>query len=320
MRRRDFLGLLGGAAAAWPLAARGQRRERVARIGFLGNAVRKPYLDEFLAGLRDLGWVEGANLHVEYRISDGDQSRLPGFAAELTALDVDVIVTSGAAIYAARATATIPIVVIAAPDLVAMGLAASLAHPGGNITGLTTFLPQLIGKQLEILHAVAPSLTRAGFVMYRGSPINAELLHAASVAAEALGVQLRPIEIGGVGEFESAFPPAAPETIGGFVTTNDPFFGFNAAAVAAIAEKRRLIWIAPGAAAQGALIGYGVDYAAMYRHAAVFIDKILKGAKPGDIPIERPTKFRTVVNLKTAKALGVEIPPLLLAGADEVIE
>jgi putative ABC transport system substrate-binding protein len=291
----------------------------VARIGFLGNAVVKQRLDEFLAGLRDLGWVEGANLHVEYRLSDGDQSRLPAFAAELVALGVDVIVTSGAAIYAARATATIPIVVIAAPDLVAMSLAASLAHPGRNVTGLTTFLPQLIGKQLEILHAVAPSLTRAGFVMYRGSPINAELLHAASVAAEALGVQLRPIEIGGAGEFESALPPAAAETIGGFVTTNDPFFGFNAAAVAAIAEKRRLIWIAPSAA-QGALIGYGVDYAAMYRHAAVFIDKILKGAKPGDIPIELPTKFRTVVNLKTAKAIGIEIPPMLLALADEVIE
>jgi putative tryptophan/tyrosine transport system substrate-binding protein len=322
MRRREFIGLLGGAAAAWPLAARAQSRDRIARIGFLFIAPRNPYVDEFLAGLRDLGWVEGANLHVEFRSSDGDDSRLPALAAELAALNVDVIVTTGTGVFAARrATAAIPIVTAATTDVVALGLVASLAHPGGNITGQTFFLPQFIAKRLEFLKAVAPLLTRVGFVMYRGSPANADLLRAASAAAEALGVELRPIEIGGVGEFESAFPPAASEPITGFVTTDHPLINFNAAALAAIAEKRGLRWIgAPINATQGALIGYGVDFAPMFRHAAVFVDKILKGAKPGEIPIEQPTKFKTVVNLKTAKALGVEIPPLLLAGADEVIE
>jgi putative ABC transport system substrate-binding protein len=321
MRRREFF-MLAGAAAVLPFAARAQQSKRLPRIGLILPQPRAPEVDEFLAGLRDLGWVDGETMHVEYRSAEGDDARLPALAAELVDMNVDVLVTAGSGVFAARrATATIPIVVAAAPDVVVLGFAVSLAHPGGNLTGQTFFLPQLIAKRLENLKAVAPSLTHAGVVMYRGSGANADVMRVVSVAAEALRVEVRPIELGGVGEFERAFPAAPSEPIGGFVTTDHTLFLFNADTLSAIAQKRGLPWIgAPSAAAHGALIGYGVDFLAMFRSSAVFVDKILKGAKPADIPIEQATKFSTIVNLKTAKALGVEIPAVLLAGADEVIE
>jgi putative ABC transport system substrate-binding protein len=322
MRRREFIGLLGG-AAAWPLRARAQQQDRIARIGYLyplppDGAV----YDEFRAGLRDLGYVEGKNLRIESRYSEGHSDRLPGLTAELIDLKVDVIVTSGEGLYAAaRITKTVPIVMAAAADVVAMGLVASLAHPGGNITGETILVPELIAKRLEFLKQAVPSMTRAGLLMPRDSPATGNALSVISGAAKALKVELRPVMVSDAGEIESAIARAVDEQIGGLVLTDGvPFIGL-VAEIAAIAQRLRLASSGgPGFAASGGLIGYGVYFRPMFRHAATFVDKILKGAKPGDIPIEQPTKFKTLINLKTAKALGIEIPTTLLASADEVIE
>jgi putative ABC transport system substrate-binding protein len=321
MRRREFF-TLAAAAAALPFAAHAQQSKQIPRVGLLLPRPRNSDVDEFLTGLRDLGWIEGETVHVEYRSAEGDDARLPALAAELVKMNVDVLVTTSSGVFAAHhATTVLPTVVMAAPDLVAMGLVVSLAHPGGNLTGQTFFLPQLIAKRLEFLKAVAPSLIRAGIVMYRGSEANADVMRVLSIAAEALRVELRPIEIGSPGEFESAFSPAPSEPIAGFVTTDHPLFLLGADAISAIARKRGLPWIgAPLAATHGGLIGYGVEFGEMYRHAAVFVDKILRGAKAGDIPIEQATHFHTVVNLQTAKALKLDIPANLLASADEVIE
>jgi putative ABC transport system substrate-binding protein len=320
MRRREFVAL-AGAAAALPFAARAQPSKRVPRIGLLLPGLRTPILDEFLGGLRDLGWIDGETVHADYRFAEGDDARLPALAAELVGENVDILVTSASGVYPARrASSTIPIVVIVAPDLGAFGVA-SLSHPGGNLTGQTFFLPQLVAKRLEILKTIMPSLSRAGVVMYRGSGANADVMRVASVAAAGLKLELRPIELASLDELESAFPPPSSEAIGGFVTTDHTLFQTNDDILSAMAKKRGLAWIgAPLSATHGGLLGYGVDFAALYRHAAVFADKILKGAKPGDIPIEEATKFKTIVNLKTAKALGLDIPPNVLASADEVIE
>jgi putative ABC transport system substrate-binding protein len=321
MHRRAFINLVS-AAAVWPIAARAQQ-SKIPRVGLFLPPPRNSDVDAFLAGLRDLGWVEGENIHVEYRDAGGDDSRLPALAAELVALNVDVLVTgSTPGIFAARrATTTIPIVVIAGGDLVAMGLAARLARPGGNITGQTNFFPELQAKRLELLKNATPSMTRAGVLMVRGGQSSSYYyLSLVEAAGRALNVALRPIEVGALGEIEGALS-AGSEPIDGVVINDHPLFVTNPSEVASIVQKLRLpSSAAPQIATHGGLLGYGVDYAAMFRHASVFVDKILKGAKPADIPIEQATKFTTVVNLKTAKALGLDIPPLLLASADEVIE
>ncbi len=329
MRRREFIGLVGG-AAAWPLAAAAQAPERSFRIGWLGNTDAREWAEwrgrEFREGLRDLGYIEGKNLRFELRFAEGDSSRLPALASELAALNVDVIVTHGGGVFAARqATSTIPIVFAAGG---AEGLVSSLAHPGGNITGSTFFSEELLAKRLEMLKEIAPSLARAGLPLLRAK-LPAErsqmtlMIETVRAAAEALKIEVFPIEVNGPEEFESAFATWDEKRIGGLIITDDAQFNTNSAAgaIAALAAARRLPTVGRlELAKNGGLLGYGVDLAPMYRRAAFFVDKILKGAKPGDIPIERATKFHTVVNLKTARAIGVEIPPLLLAGADEVIE
>jgi putative ABC transport system substrate-binding protein len=318
MRRRELLALVS-AATTLPFAAWAQPSTRVPRIGILLPGARNSYLDEFIAGLRDLGWIDGDTLHLDYRFAVGDDARLPALAAELVGANVDLLVTSASGVYPARrATSTVPIVVIVAPDVVALG-AASLSHPGGNLTGQTFFLPQLIAKRLEILKTIVPSLNRAGLLMYRGSGANADVIRVASLAAAGLKLELRPIELASLDEFESAL--STSEAFGGFVTTDHTLFQSNEETLSAIAKQRGLPWIgAPLSATHGGLLGYGVDFAALYRHAAVFVDKILRGAKPGDIPIEEATKFQTIVNLKTAKALGLDMPATVLASADQVIE
>ena len=331
MRRREFIGLVGG-AAAWPLAAAAQAPERSFRIGWLGNTDAREWAEwrgrEFREGLRDLGYIEGKNLRFELRFSEGDSSRLPALAGELAALNVDVIVTHGGGVFAARqATSTIPIV-FAAGGL-AEGLVSSLAHPGGNITGSTFFYQELLAKRLEMLDEIAPSLARVGLQLLR-TKLPAErsqmtlLIETVRAAAEALKIEVFPIELNGPEEFESAFATWDEKRIGGLIITDDAQFNTNSAAgaIAALAAARRLPTVGRlELAKNGGLLGYGVDLAPMYRRAAFLVDKILKGvAKPGDIPIERATTFHTVVNLKTAKAIGVDIPPLLLALADEVIE
>lgn len=323
MNRREFITLVGG-ALAWPSGARAQQAKRVARIGLFLVPPRNLEVEAFLAGLRDLGWIEGDNIHVEYRDAGGDDSRLPALAAELVALDVDVLVTATfqAILAAHRATAKIPTVMIVGPDLVPLGLAASMAHPGGNITGQTFFLTELAAKRLEILASLMPSMTRAGVLLQRGNPLNDSTMSAMTTAAQALKVELRPIEIDVPGDLESALSVVGSTSIDGLVITEANAFVTNSSLVAAIVDKCRVPSIAaPILASRGAtLVGFGVDFTAMFRRSAVFVDKILKGANPADIPIEQPTKLKTIVNLKTAKALGVEIPPAVLLRADEVIE
>lgn len=323
MKRREFITLVGG-ALAWPMLARAQQAKRIARIGLFLPPPRNLEVDAFLGGLRDLGWVEGENVHVEYRDAGGDDSRLPALAGELVALDVDVLVTATTAgiLAAHRATTRIPTVMVVGPDLVTLGLAASLAHPGGNITGQTFFLTELAAKRLEILASLAPSMTRVGVLLQRGAPQNDSTISAMTSAAQALKMELRPIEVGVPGDLESALSVVGSTPMDGLVITDTNVFLTNQSVVAAIVDKCRVPSIAaPIVASRGAaLVGYGVDFTAMFRRATVFVDKILRGANPADIPIEQPTQFKTVINQKTAKALGVEIPTSLLLRADEVIE
>ncbi len=323
VRRREFIGLAGG-AVAWPFAAAAQAPERIVTIGYLGITNARQWTEgvgrEFWEGLRDLGYIEGKNLRFEFRYADGYDSRLPALASELAALNVDVIVTHSSGVHAARqATSTIPIVAATAGDIVASRLVSSLAHPGGNITGLTNFAPELLAKRLQMLKDIAPSLARAGLLLHATELRSSHTKEVVRVAAEALKVELFVIEASGRDEFESAFTTCDDKRIGGLVSSdNTPF---ATAAIAALAATRRLPSLGSlELAKNGGLAGYGVDFARMYRRAAIFVDKILKGADPGDLPIERATKFRTIVNLKTAKSIGIDIPLLLLAGADEVIE
>ena len=326
MRRRQFIALLGGAAAAWPLAARAQQSARLARVGYLTLVPTAPSrnYDAFQEGLRDLGYVEGRNLHIEYRSTEGDEGRLPALLAELIGLNVDVIVTYANGVTAAlHATTTIPIVMAVGADLVAMGVVANLAHPGRNVTGSTFFFPELMAKRLELLKELSPSMTRAGalFLFRREDNASANVLQVMETTAKALKLGLRPIEVRGPNEFESAFSTWADEHIGGFVMSDHGLLNANAAMIAALAAKHRLPSIGPlELPANGGLMGYGVNFPDLFRRAAYFVDMILKGARPGDIPIEQATRFKSVVNLKTAKALGLDVPATLLARADEVIE
>jgi putative tryptophan/tyrosine transport system substrate-binding protein len=323
MKRRAFIAVLGG-AAAWSAVARGQP-ERIARIGYLAfssasQAVR--FKETFREGLRDLGYVEGKNLTIESRYADGDNDRLLGLAIELVRLNVDVIVTYATGVTAAqRATSTIPIVMATYADAVAVGVVSSVAHPGGNVTGLTFFISELMAKRLELLKEVVPSMTKAGVFLLRDNPSNASILQVMGTTANALSVQLHPYEIRTPAEFENAFAAMRDQQVSALVVVDHAFFIDNAEVIAALAVKHGL----PSAgtlefAASGGLMAYGVNFPEMFRRSANFVDKILKGYKPGDIPVEQATKFKSVLNLKTAKSLDMTIPPSLLVRADEVIE
>src|SRR5271166_2777775 len=318
MRRRKFLSVLGG-AAAWPLAARAQQPKRIARIGYLSQeslAFDRGHGDSaaFRDALRDLGYTEGGNLHIEFRYADADLDRLPGLAAELVGLNVDVILTYSVGTFAAQhATTKIPIVQAVGSDLVAAGFARSLAHPGGNITGSTFFIPELMAKRLELLKEILPSMTYAGVLVVRNNPSTAGILEAMEAAARALTVALQPTEVGTPGEFNSALSGWADRQAGGFVMQDHGFLLANADAIAMLAARHRLASIGPlELPASGGMVGYGVKFSDFFRRAAYFVDKILKGTKVGDIPIEQATKFKSVVNLKAAKALGIDLPTSIL--------
>jgi putative tryptophan/tyrosine transport system substrate-binding protein len=329
MRRREVLTLIAG-AGAWPLQARAQHAGKVARIGYLApgshdNPLVRQNLDAFLWGLRDLGHVEGQNIIIEYRFAEGDFGRLPDLAAELVRLEVAVIVAAPtpAAVAARNATGTIPIVMINVGDPVGLGLITSLSRPGGNITGSSfTVGTDTFGKALELLRDAVPSLRSVAVLSNPANPSHALVTRDVEVAARALGVQVQSFEIRGPDEFDSAFAAMTKERVEALYVVADVQFVLHAARLAELAIKSRLpsMHQLRRVVEAGGLMSYGHNAAEQWRSAAAFVDKLLKGAKPADLPVEQPTKFELVINLKTARALGLEIPPTLLARADEVIE
>ena len=326
MQRRQFITLVGGTAATWPLRVRAQQSDRLARIGYLRLAPASQSQREesaFRDGLADLGYVEGKNLRIDYRSTEGDESQLAARLQELIELKVDVLVVHATGVLAAlRATKTIPIVMAVGPDLVAIGAVSSLAHPGGNVTGSSFFLPEIMAKRLELLKEIAPSMTRAGVLLIRRADnANANVLDHMGATAKSLQVDLQPIDVGGPEEFDSAFAQWAKAKINGLVMADHTLLIYNTDRIATLAAKQRAPSIGPLTLPEnGGLAGYGVDFQAIFRRAAYFVDEILKGTNPGDIPIEQATKFVSAVNLKTAKALGIDVPTSILLRADEVIE
>ncbi len=328
MKRRKLLIALGAVAIPAPFASFAQQPAKVARIGFLGGATASNSdfagrVEALRAGLRDLGYVEGKNIVIEFRWAEGKYDRLPGLAAELVRLKLDVLVTQGtpAARAAKRATTTIPIVMASVGDPVAAGFVASLARPGGNITGLTFFVPELSAKRLELLKETVARVTRAAFLSNPDNASSEPSLQAMEIAARSLKLGLQQFQVRGPNDFESAFAAMAKNRVDALVVGNDGMLITNARAIGDLAAKQRLPSTGPNEFAQaGGLIGYGVNLSEQYRRAAAFVDKILKGAKPSDLPVERATKFELVVNMKTANALGIKIPQSILLRADEVIQ
>ncbi len=327
--RRTFLcGLTLGTLSA-PFAANAQQAANIPRIGFLSPSSlsdpRTPrFLEAFRQGLRELGYAEGQNIAIEYRWAEGKWDQLPGLAAELVRVKVDVIVTytTPATQAAKQATGTIPIVVAAVIDPVVAGLVVSLAHPGGNITGLSQMVPELVGKQLEVLKEVAPKISRVALLSNPANPAHALALRDVKVAARSLGVQLQLLEARGPSEIESAFAAMTTERAGAVIVLVDSMLIDHRTRIADLAARRRLPTVSATieTAEAGGLMAYGPSVRDMFRRAAAYVDKLLKGAKPADLPIQQPTRFELVINLKTAKALGLTIPQSILLRADQVIE
>ena len=309
---------------AAPIAASAQQAGRVPRVGFLspGTAVSAP-TEAFRQGLRELGYVEGQNLTVEYRWGDGDAARLPALAAELVRLRVDVLVTTSnpAILAATQATRSIPIVFTASSDPVATGLVASLAHPGGNVTGLSLVTPELSGKRLQLLREALPQLTRVALLWDAGHVGMADRVRETETAARQLGVTLRVEWVQDPAGLDRAFAALAQARPDAFLTTVEPFTVRHRQRIVEFAAQHRLpaMYEEREFVDAGGLMAYGPSLAANYRRAATYVDKLLKGAKPADLPVEQPTKFELVLNLKTAKALGLTIPQSILLRADEVI-
>jgi putative ABC transport system substrate-binding protein len=326
MRRRELITLLGGTAVAWPLAARAQQPAKVYRVGFLWDspAVWPHALEGFRRGLLDLGWVEGQNIVVEYRWAEGRFDRLPEQAEELVRLKVDVIVapTSIYTAAAKQATSTIPIVFVSHADPIGSGHVASLARPGGNITGFTVMMSETAAKSLELLKEVVPGLARVAVIWDPATPSHQPGLSAVEAVGRALGLRLQTLAVRSATEFDSAFSAMVQERADGVLVLSTPLFIGGERQLAELAMKHKLpTMFGPRENVEaGGLLSYGPDRADVYRRAAAYVDKILKGAKPADLPVQQPTKFQFVINLKTAKALGIEVPPMLLGRADEVIE
>ena len=329
MTRRDFITLLGGAAAAWPLAARAQQAERVRRIGVLMNfsaddAEGQARLAAFRQGLQQAGWSVGGNIRIDYRWAADDAELFRKYAAELVALAPDVILASGNPSVAAlqQATRSVPIVFAPIGDAVASGFVESLARPGGNITGFSAFEYSLSGKWLELLKELSPRVSRAAIVRDLGLPQGSGLLGAIQSVAPSLSVELSPINVGDTAAFERAVAAFARSTNGGLIVTTSPWAVAHRDLIIALAAQHHLpaVYAFRYFVTSGGLISYGPSSIDQFRRAAGYIDRILRGEKPADLPVQTPTKYELVINLKTARALGLEIPPTVLARADEVIE
>ena len=320
MRRRDFIMLMGSAAVTWPLGARAQQGERMRRIGLLVSALREHVIRQ---ALQDLGYIEGKNILIEYRpIDRADQ--LPGLAVELVSLKVDVIVAAGsqAVRSAQQATHSIPIVMVASSDPVGTGFVESLARPGGNITGNSLVSTELSGKRLALLKEIVTGVLRLAVLWNPEDPPAALSLKETEVAARQLGIELKSLEVRNPDEFDVAFTSAINFHASAIVILSAPVMTIYAGRLAELARKEGLPAISnvsdfPKA---GGLMSYGPDLTDLYKRAAVYVDKILKGVKPADLPVEQPTKFELVINLKTAKALGLTVPQTIRATADDLIE
>ena len=329
MKRREFITLLGGAAAAWPLTARAQQREQMRRIGVLMNltaddAEGQGRLAAFMQGLQEAGWSVGRNVRVDLRWGGGDPELYRSHAAELVALAPDVFLAAGAIVARAlqRATRTIPIVFANAVDPVGMGFVASLARPGGNATGFTIFEFSMGGKWLELLKQIAPGITRAAVLRDPSLASGAGEFGAVQTVAPSFGVELHPVDVRDADEMDRAITAFASESNGGLIVTQNATAILHRKLIIALAARHRLpaIYAYSSFVTDGGLISYGPDSMDGYRRAAGYVDRILKGAKPADLPVQAPVKYELAINLKTAKALGLEVPPSVLARADEVIE
>jgi ABC-type uncharacterized transport system substrate-binding protein len=325
MKRREFISLLGGAAAAWPMAARAQHPAKLPTIGFLGTtsaATWTPWTAAFVQRLRELGWIEDRTVAIEWRWAEGRSERFAEIAAEFVQLKVDVIVTSGGGVPAAKqATSVIPIVFPLAADPLGGGLVASLSHPGGNITGLSQQAADVAGKRLEILREILPRLRRLAILTDIGIAQSVIETDEVQAAARTLGVDVAKLEIRRAEDIAPVFGALKGGADALYVCTG-PLVNSNRILINTLANGARLPTVhgsRPYIEA-GGLVSYGPDITDMFRRAAEYVDKILRGAKPGDMPVEQPTRFDLIFNLTTAKALGIEIPSSLLARADEVIE
>jgi len=329
MNRREFIMLLGGAAAAWPLAARAQQGGRMRRVGVLQNLAsddpaEQARLMAFGQGLQELGWTIGQNVRIENRWSAGDPDRIRRNTEEMVALAPDVILASGNAGVAPllQATRTVPVVFVIVPDPVGAGFVDSLARPGGNATGFIAYEYGLSGKWLEVLKEIAPGVTRAAVIRDPALASGPGQFAAIQSIAPSLGVEVSPVNVRDAGEIERAITAFAHSPNGGLIVTGSALVGIHRHLIIALAARHKLpaVYVERTYVAAGGLISYGSDFLDQYRRAASYVDRILKGEKPADLPVQQPTKYELVINLKTAKALGLDIPPTLLARADEVIE
>ena len=326
--RRKFFIALGAGALASPFASFAQREGKVWRVGFLATR-RRPvssdfdFMGPFTQGMRERGYVEGKNLSVAWRFADDQRDRLPGFAAELVQLNVDVIVVQGTpSITAAqKATTSIPIVMTASTDPVAAGFVTSLAHPGRNITGLSNLSEVIFSKHLEVLLNMVPKLTRVAVLVNPSNPNHTTILKTVQAAAQKVGIKVLPLESRNPKEIDAAFATMAREKAGAVIVAADAVFEQQQSHIAGLAAKYRMpsISLRREFAEAGGLMSYGQNQAEAFRHVATYVDKILKGAKPGDLPVEQPTRFELIVNGKTAKTLGLAIPQSVLIMADKVI-
>jgi putative tryptophan/tyrosine transport system substrate-binding protein len=323
IRRRELLVTLGG-AAAWPLSLHAQQRTRIQRIGVLlfGTPDTDPNLPAFLRGLRELGYVEGQNIAIEYRYAEGKSDLLRGLAGELVTIKPDLIFALGGDVApsARVATTTIPIVMAVSNDPVQAGLVRSFAHPGANITGVTFVSSDLAAKRLQFLREIAPAIARVG-VMWNPDHVDPEYREVQS-AAKTLGTQVRSLEVRSADDFDAAFDAATNDRIQALMPITSRLMLINRARIIEFSRRHQLL-LASGFgpwAREGALLSYGPDTDASTKRAAAYVDKILRGAKPDELPIEQPTKFQLVINNKIAKSLGLDIPPSLLAIADQIID
>jgi putative ABC transport system substrate-binding protein len=327
VRRREFIALVGGAAAAWPLAARAQQAAMPV-IGFLSS--RSPgesssVVGAFRKGLSETGFVEGQNVVIAFRWAEGNYQRLPMLALDLVGLHVAVLFAAGgppAALAAKSATPTIPIVFSATSDPVRFGLVASLNRPGGNITGMSTLVPELAGKSIEILKDMLPAAATIAYLVNPSNPTSTVVLKEAQDAARSLGIKVHVLEASTVEQLDEVFVSSAKLHLDALAVVGEPFFDSQRDRIVALSARYRLAGCYPWReyVLAGGLLSYGTDLPDSYREAGLYVGRILKGEKPADLPVMRPTKFQLVINLKTAKTLGLEVPPTLLARADEVIE